>query len=667
MPQTHNNNREHPAARTQLLQGLLAVKFWLAFSIAAGVLLFMLAVWKQTLEQKHLLLQRTLAEEVHFMDNHLQSLLAADIKAVERMVTRWERDKGTPYQDWQIDAHEYITDYPSMRALEWVDAQGYVRWIEPIEGNERAQDLNLLFEPRRAKALSLAQTTNQVTFTAPIDLVQGGKGFLAFFPLQINGQFSGFLLVVFDINGLIEEVLPPSVVTNYGVILMAENEQIFASEQVAPDYFQQWGLSRQIPMYGTDWQIHVWPKENLVTSFRYVTDSLFVGSFIISLLMGSSIYLLMAIRQRNQALKDSEQQQKAILESNIDGIITIDSKGIVHSYNSACEKLFGYNAGQVIGQNIKMLMPSPFRQEHDGYLQNYQQTGQRKIIGIGRQVQGQRQDGSTFPMDLGVSEFSASGKKFFTGVVRDITDRAKHEREREDLISALTRSNEELDNFAYIASHDLKEPLRAIYNHSAFLLEDYQQQLDEEGVHKLNRLMYLTKRMQKLISDLLYFSRLGREKLAISQTDITLVLHDIQTTMEDTLKETQAHISFVAPLPTVACDKVKVTELFRNLITNAIKYNDKQQKVIEVGVLANKRHGQLVFYVKDNGIGIDPRFHQDIFRIFKRLNSVKKYGEGTGAGLTFAKKIVEQHGGDIWLESERGIGSTFFFTLQGEK
>jgi len=644
-------------------QAIPQINLWIAGAAATGVLLFMLAVWQQTITQQHLLIQRTLSEEVHFMENHLQSMLMADIKAVERMGTRWQRDKGTPYEQWQIDARQYITDYPSMRALEWVDINSYVRWIEPLAGNEKAQDLNLLFEPKRAKALLQAQNTKQITFTAPIDLVQGGKGLLAFVPLQIESQFSGFLLVVFDIARLLEEILPTSIITNYGMSLMVENENVFTSSNAEQSYLDQWAYNRELHLYGINWQIHVWPKKSLMMGFSSVTDTLFTGSFIISLLMGSSIYLFLTVRQRNRALNDSEQQQRAILESNIDGIISIDQQGIVQSYNSACEKLFAYPANEVIGQNIKMLMPPPFHQEHDGYLSAYKHTGEKKVIGIGRQVKGQRKDGSIFPMELGVSEFYASGQKFFTGVVRDITERVKHEEERESLINALTRSNEELDNFAYIASHDLKEPLRAIYNHSAFLLEDYEAKLDEAGVHKLNRLMYLTKRMQQLISDLFYFSRLGREQLAISNTDISLVLHDIQNTMEDMLLENKAHILLKAPLPTQACDKVKVTELFRNLITNGIKYNDKEPKVIEVGVLATKQDEKPIFYVKDNGIGIDAKFHQDIFRIFKRLNSVKKYGEGTGAGLTFAKKIIQQHGGHIWLESELGVGSTFFFTL----
>ncbi|WP_168204228.1 sensor histidine kinase [Aliikangiella coralliicola] len=235
--------------------------------------------------------------------------------------------------------------------------------------------------------------------------------------------------------------------------------------------------------------------------------------------------------------------------------------------------------------------------------------------------------------------------------------------------TALKRSNEELDNFAHIASHDLKEPLRAIHNHSQFLLEDYENELDEAGVKKLNRLIYLTNRMEKLISDLLYYSRLGREKLAVTETDLNLVISDIKNTMKDQLVSKNVRVKVAEPLPIITCDQVRITELFRNLISNAIKYNDNDEKVIEIGfeeMPENSNVSATRFYVKDNGIGISEEFHIDIFRIFRRLHGPKKYGEGTGSGLTFVKKIVEQHGGKIWCESIPGQGTTFYFTIERE-
>ena len=233
--------------------------------------------------------------------------------------------------------------------------------------------------------------------------------------------------------------------------------------------------------------------------------------------------------------------------------------------------------------------------------------------------------------------------------------------------AALERSNQELDDFAHIASHDLKEPLRGINTYSAFLLEDYSDKLDEDGQAKLNTLQRLTRRMESLIESLLMYSRVGRTELAVQDTNLNETLADIVETLEIRLHELGVEIRQSHPLPTIRCDGVRVGEVFRNLITNAMKYNDKPQKWIEIGCAPQPANGTdssaMVFHVRDNGIGIREKHLDSVFRIFKRLHGRDEYGGGTGIGLTIVKKIVERHGGRIWLESTFGEGTTFFFTL----
>lgn len=248
------------------------------------------------------------------------------------------------------------------------------------------------------------------------------------------------------------------------------------------------------------------------------------------------------------------------------------------------------------------------------------------------------------------------------------------------LNSELERSNVELDAFAYIASHDLKEPLRGIHNYSSFLIEDYSEQLDEEGVAKLQTLMRLTQRMEDLINSLLHYSRLGRVELSLKTVDLNLLVDEVIDVVEMSRAE---KVSFrrLQKLPELLCDRNQVSELFANLISNGIKYNDKAEKLIEIGYLpADEVKERLpnysfgasllkatVFYVSDNGIGIRPKHLDTVFKIFKRLHPPGRFGGGTGAGLTIARKIVERHGGQIWLDSVYGEGSTFYFTLQGQR
>ena len=231
----------------------------------------------------------------------------------------------------------------------------------------------------------------------------------------------------------------------------------------------------------------------------------------------------------------------------------------------------------------------------------------------------------------------------------------------------LKQSNAELDAFAYIASHDLKEPLRGIHNYSNFLIEDYSHVLNEDGVSKLQTLVRLSQRMEDLINSLLHFSRLGRVELAIYRTNLNDAIQQVLDLLRARIEETGVHISIPRPLPTVECDRILITEVFTNLISNAIKYSDRLDKWLEVGYLdpdSSLEDAPIVFYIRDNGIGIKERYLDNIFRIFKRLHSQNQYGGGTGAGLTIVKKIVERHGGRIWVESTFGSGSTFYFTLR---
>jgi PAS domain S-box-containing protein len=645
------------------------------------------------------------------------------------------------------------------------------------------------------------------------------------------------------------------------------------------------------------------------------------------------------VRKALRQLENSEARTRAILETAVDSIITIDERGTVESVNPAGERLFGYKAAELLGQNVKLLMPEPYRSEHDTYLDHHRTTGEKKIIGIGREVVGQRKDGATFPVELAVSEMWLGDRRFFTGIVRDVTERNRAEQaqrllaavvesstdaiisktldgmitswnegaermfgysaaeavgrhismiappdhrqemveilerirggervnpfqtvrlrkdgeridislavspvrdsagqiigaskvarditelkraeksllvsqqrlravvdqtfqlsgilsadgtlmevnraamefermsheeligkplwetncwkrspeikektrqavieaargqtirykaevfgpagqsavldvsirpirddsgsvafliaeghditeyvraedklrfyaeELEERNAELLRSNQDLDDFAYIASHDLKEPLRGIQNYATFLIEDYGDKLDENGRIKLETLKELTQRMYALIDSLLQFSRVGRANLAIQNTDLNQVISEVLDSLRISLQEQDVQIRIPRPLPTMRCDRVRIAEVYHNLITNAIKYNDKPEKWIEIGwhiglgpglgqhidSRQSAKQSHIVLTIRDNGIGIPEKFFDSIFRMFKRLHARDKFGGGNGVGLTIVKKNIERHGGRIWVESTCGEGTTFAFTLPGEK
>lgn len=245
-------------------------------------------------------------------------------------------------------------------------------------------------------------------------------------------------------------------------------------------------------------------------------------------------------------------------------------------------------------------------------------------------------------------------------IARDNTERRQAEDLRAQHAAELASSNSQLEDFSYVVSHDLKEPLRAIEAFSSFLAEDYSDKLDEEGQRYIAVLRESSVRMKNLIEDLLELSRVGREKPNFDAVAVGNVLEEVRSDQEFSLAERSATLRIQSDLPTVHCDRLRLKQVFQNLISNAIKYNKQPRPNVEVA--CREGDGFYVFSVRDNGIGIDERYHEKIFQIFQRLNSRDEY-EGTGAGLTICKKIVEAHGGSIWVESAVGEGSTFCFTM----
>lgn len=365
-------------------------------------------------------------------------------------------------------------------------------------------------------------------------------------------------------------------------------------------------------------------------------------------------------------LKYEASRFQALMETVVDGLIVIDHNGLIQDFNPAAERIFGYKAEEVKGNNVKMLMPDPYHSEHDDYIKNFHDTGRKKIIGIGREVKAKRKDGTIFPMELGVGVMSNGENKMFVGTIRDISEKKQYIKDLQNYIDKLKISNKELDEFAYIASHDLKEPLRGVANNGLFLQEDYADILDEQGNKRIDRIRFLCHRMEKLLDELLYFSRLGRSELAITTFSMEEIVIDIESMLSDYLQEQNAKIVVQTNIPKITGDKLRLKEAVQNLITNAIKYNDNDEKIVEIGVSADaksKDDSRTVFYVRDNGIGIDQKFYKDIFRIFKRINLEDDSKKGTGVGLTFVKKIIDRHNGKIWLDSALRQGTTFYFTI----
>ncbi|MFA6104921.1 MAG: PAS domain S-box protein [Victivallaceae bacterium] len=376
------------------------------------------------------------------------------------------------------------------------------------------------------------------------------------------------------------------------------------------------------------------------------------------------------LEQAAQALKVQKEYLQSILETIPDAIVTIDTTGQIQMTNAAAEKTFGYPAADLVGLNVCSLLTDSECEQFKQCMEDYLKTGISTLIGRLQEQTARHRDGTLFPVELYVSELRYNSHRIFLGVVSDISRRKSAEAKLAQYLHDLESSNRELDDFAYIVSHDLKEPLRGLQSFSRFVLEDCAEKLDADGKDKLQTIAALANRLETLLDTLLYYSRLGRTALAVRETDLDALVREVIETLAISLKEKNTIVEIKQKLPVIVCDHVRMTEVFRNLITNAVKYNDKDGNIIEIGTVAGHPRApeQTVFYVRDRGIGIAEKNLEVVFRMFKRLHAQGAYNGGTGSGLAIVKKIITQHGGDIWAESKgEGQGTAFFFTVPQQK
>ncbi|TAN58830.1 MAG: PAS domain-containing sensor histidine kinase, partial [Magnetospirillum sp.] len=343
-----------------------------------------------------------------------------------------------------------------------------------------------------------------------------------------------------------------------------------------------------------------------------------------------------------------------------DAIISIDAHGTIVSWNVGAERVYGYGEAEVVGHNVTELMPESYRERHVAGLRMSVENGQSGLLGIPSMFEGVRRGGEVFPVELTLSRWEMDGVPFFTAILRDITERKAAEAELAERSAELERSNAELQQFAYVASHDLQEPLRTVTSFLQLLQRRYGEKLGAEADEYIGFAVDGARRMHRLITDLLVYSRVTTHGDSFLSVDMNTPLSTALTNLSGAIADADAQVGF-DPLPTIEVDENQMVSLFQNLIGNAIKYRiEGVAPRIHIGVAAEG--DGWIFSVEDNGIGIDAGQYERIFVIFQRLHQRGKY-EGTGIGLAVAKKIVERHGGRIWVDSQPGEGSTFRFFL----
>jgi len=359
---------------------------------------------------------------------------------------------------------------------------------------------------------------------------------------------------------------------------------------------------------------------------------------------------------------DSQRRFGALFDMAPDGIVLMDLKGFITSGNKALFDLTGYNEKEIIGKHFTKLGTIRLK-DVPKYLRIFSSVIMGKDPEPFEFMYVRKNGESAWGQGMPKLIKTGDNKREILIILRDITKIKQNEETLNQLLKELERSNRELDDYTYAVSHDLKAPLRTIEAFSSFLLDDFADQLDETGEEYLRRMKDASTRMKGLIDDLLLLSRVGRLHTETELVDLNNVLKDILLDFEAQIKERGAEI-LVDRLPVIKTQKVWITQLFSNLISNGLKFNESSIPRVEVGY--EERPKEYLFSVMDNGIGIKKKDYEKIFQIFQRLHTQDEY-PGTGVGLALCKKFVESLGGNIWVDSKPGSGSTFYFTFPKEE
>ncbi len=366
------------------------------------------------------------------------------------------------------------------------------------------------------------------------------------------------------------------------------------------------------------------------------------------------------IRRTHATLLSGERRFQAVMESANDAIVTADKTSTIRYLNKAAGQMFGYRTEELLGQSLARLMPEQFRALHKAGMDRYLRTGEAHVIGKPVTLVGQKKDGSEFPIELTLAAWQVDADTFFSGIIRDISDRKNAELALQQRTVELERSNAELERFAYIASHDLQEPLRTVTSFTQLLAQRYGKTDDPEAAEFIGFITESVQRMHELIEGLLAYSRVSRDPEPPRDTDLNQIMRQIIANLDAAIQPNGATVTYDS-LPELQANPRQILQLLQNLVGNALKFRGPEPPHVHVSAARIGAEWQVS--VRDNGIGIEPQYVERIFVLYQRLHTRDQI-PGNGLGLAICKKIVEQHGGRIWVEPGNP-GCVFHFTLPG--
>jgi PAS domain S-box-containing protein len=646
---------------------------WFPVLVAAGGIGVSLVLWQALENQQHTHIDQTVQAEADYLRQDLAARIEEQVRGIEDLGRQWD-SQGHPRQaDWEWDALLPL-DYSVVRLVAWIDPWFHVRWIVPSKGNAAYQDLDLRANEGLRSTLERAQALRRPHTSSLFRLPTGERGFLVARAVFPGDRADGFIACFFLLNPLCSSAFRPGSQTRYALTVLEDGQETYGYRMQGVAYDDAWSAESAAELRGARWTVRASPPRDVIQALSTKLPEVFlVLSLLPAFLLALAVHLAQTSHSRGtqlaaanlelkaevverQRAQEELRKQAELLDLTHDSIILRDLHDRITFWNRGAEEQYGWKQEEVLGQVTHTLLQTKFPVSLDELQQKLRDEGRwegelthrtrggGEIVVASRQVVQRGRDGTP----LAILQIN-----------NDITERRRAEEELKRHVEELARSNAELEQFAYVASHDLQEPLRMVASYTQLLARRYRDRLDSTAEEFIDYAVDGARRMQNLINDLLTYSRVGTRGKEFAPTDCGKVLATAIANLQTAIEENGAAVAR-DPLPIVMADDSQMLQLFQNLVANAVKFHGAEPPRVHVS--ARRQAKDWLFAVRDNGIGIDSVHQQRIFTIFQRLHGKGEY-PGTGIGLAICKKIVERHGGRIWVESQAGQGATFLFTI----
>ena len=646
--------------------------------------------------QKHL---QTTEISANQLKNGIESFVNEKISVLLQVRNFWINSTSVTHEQFLAFCREIISQIPGFQAIEFGDTSNKVVWVEPFVSSEIAEHFGEASEPVRRKILKLAVAKRTVAVTPTLEMTEGSKGFIAIVPIFKNGNYEGTISGVFKINTMFTLIFDSVLKQRYNCALYDGNTLIYQTESAGQSDWKKSPVSvmKTIAVRDHDWNLILWPRES-GEHFGFRGIPILILGLALSAVLSSLVWLLSSRAEQADLYASMLEVSHGLSSST-------DLNSVLRTTGDACLRVTGVDRCAIFFWNDVQ------REFEPAWLSSTREANFQRFLNlklkqegtpiIGKFVEEKRTIlasessrmevmGPSLVKEFGIHSLLAvpmmskgnligavtldhNGKKHrFTNheqaLVEGIANQAAVAIENSKLLAEMKKQteliikkNKELEALLVIVSHDLKNPLIALEGMAMLLQEELGRGLSENGRHYLSRIQANVRQMDVLIRDVQELSRIGRVETQIECLNVQEILNEVLLELGEQPESSHVSILNEIRVDHLYYNRRGLKQIFSNLIGNAIKFSGYQENG-QVILGSEETLGEFKFYVKDNGLGIDKQYHQCIFDLFYRLQELKNV-EGTGVGLAIVQRILETYGGQVWLDSEKGKGATFYFSI----